>query len=337
MGALSGTKCTVPVEMLVLTMDDIESLVTYKEAIEVEDQVYKAIGSGQVVQPQKNPMLIDPRENSNMIIVMPCYMKNLGIAGMKIVSDYFTPAPGLPTVWGAIVLLYHVDNGQPYAILDGTSITNIRTAAHSAIAAKYLAKKDSKIMVIIGTGAEARTHLRAFKEILPISYVKVFDIKPEAMTVFKQEIEAEFEVKVIPQSSVKEAVEDADVIAVTTTATKPVVMEPWVPAGCFVTGVMQFTDLDPALSKKADKWVIGHSESDPHLSAAVGVGPEVVDFRNAYADMGQIATGKKPGRENDKERTVYTHAGMASHDLALSDLVYRKAVKKGLGQKVRLI
>jgi ornithine cyclodeaminase/alanine dehydrogenase-like protein (mu-crystallin family) len=120
-------------------------------------------------------------------------------------------------------------------------------------------------------------------------------------------------------------------------------MESMVPEGCCITATMRFQDLDPMLSKKADKWVLGTKSSDGTL---------ILDYYNSkkwdkiaielsqddvYADMGDIVTGKKLGRENDKERILYTHMGMGAHDLVLAQTAYQKAMEKGVGTKVKLI
>jgi len=337
MGAISSENVNLPVELLFLSKEEVEGLITYKEAVEVEDETYKACGSGQVVQPQKEPMFIGPHEDNNILIAMAVHMKNIGVAGIKWCPDYMgKQKPGVPTIWGAVVVLNRPETGIPFAIMDGTSITNIRTGTHSAIAGKYLAKKNSKTITIFGCGAQGRTQLAAFRELFPLEVVKVFDRKPEAMATYKKEMEELFPVKVIPAASAKEACEGTDIISMATTATKPIVMEPWVPAGCFVAGITGFADLDPACSEKFDKWAVGNRASDQHLHET-SADPSPVDFSKAYAEVGEIAVGAKPGRENDQERIVYTHAGMGAHDIALANFVYEKALKQKIGSKIKLI
>ena len=140
---------------------------------------------------------------------------------------------------------------------------------------------------------------------------------------------------IIPTSSAQEAVEGADIVCLVTSALKPVVMEPWIPAGCFVSSVLSFRDLDPTLGIKADKWVIGWPPHDETFLHKLGLDDEFISHK--YADMGEIASGKKPGRENKRERIVYTHMGAGIHDVALSDAAYINAVKRGLGGKLRLV
>lgn len=329
------------VEVLVLNKSEIERLVSYQDVVEAVESSYRAYGMGEVEQPQKEALFVDGAKRQNLLIAMPAFIKPMDVVGIKWVSVYDNQKPGFPTI-GATVVLNDTETGFPIAFMDGLSVTNMRTGGHSAVAAKYLAKKDSSTVAMIGCGAEARTHLLALNELFPLKTVKIYDIKPEAMAAFKQEMSARFSVDIIPTKSAQEAVEGTDIICMVTTALKPIVLEPWVPTGCFVSGLMGFYDLDPMISKKADKWVLGHWESDTHLFVddAIHMGDGLtmpLSRDDVYGDMGEIVTGAKPGRHNEQERIVYTHAGMGIHDLAVAKVVYTRAKEQGIGTKVRLI
>jgi ornithine cyclodeaminase/alanine dehydrogenase-like protein (mu-crystallin family) len=112
-----------------------------------------------------------------------------------------------------------------------------------------------------------------------------------------------------------------------------VLTESAVPAGCFVAGLCLFQDIDPELSRKSDKWVIGNRVSD----GAILFKDNRLSCELVYADMGEIVTGSKPGRENNQERILYTHMGMGAHDVVLAHRAYTKALKEGKGIKIRLI
>ena len=341
MSVLTGMEnVDLPVEVLILNAKEIAACLTYKDVVEAQDASWKAYGNGEFQMQLVPPACIGPAKDGNWFKGHPSYLTKmgpkgkLGTFGEKWGALFQTPMSGMPRIWGAVVILNQGDNGQPFAILEGTSITNIRTGAHSAVAAKYLAKKGSHTLAMIGCGAEARTHLGVYNEIFPLKAVKVFDIKPEAMEKFTKEMSDLFRLKVIPTSSAKEAVEGTDIILLVTTALKPVLMEPWIPAGSFVSSVLSFRDLDPVLSTKADKWVIGWPPHDEGFLRHLGFNDEFIS--HIYADMGEIATGKKPGRQNDRERIVYTHMGAGIHDIALGIVAYNNAVKRGMGTKIRL-
>jgi ornithine cyclodeaminase/alanine dehydrogenase-like protein (mu-crystallin family) len=327
------------VEILFLNKSEVESLITVKDAVNAAEQAYRALGEGQVVQEHIIMPMND--EATNIINSMPCYVKSLNLSGIKWVKVYYRRKSGddLPLVWGAVIILNHPENGLPYAIMDGTAITNMRTAGgHAVVAAKYLAKKDSRTMAIIGCGAEARTGLRSFMNHFSLELVKVYDIKPDVMSAFKEEMDKEFGVQIMSVFSAKEAVQGADIVLIVTSARKPVVLEPWIERGCFVAGMLAFRDLDPMLSLKADKWVLGTHEGDNKLIfERPGMpAPKELSGKNVYADMGEIVTGTKPGRQNDKERIVYTHLGMGAHDVILGYTAYTRAVKQGKGIKIYL-
>ena len=331
-------------EVLVLTKGEVEKLISRKDVIEAVETAYRALGTkGQLFQPQKEPIFVDAPDSKNFLMPMPSYVKSIGVAGIKWGSLYAAPKPGAPAASGAIIVLNDPETGMPYTIMDGLLITNMRTAGgHAAVAAKYLAKKNSKTMAIIGCGVEARTGLPAFNDQFPLESVKIYDIKPEAMSAYQQEMSKEVSAHIIPSKTAEEAVEGTDIILMATLSRTPVVFEPWVPKGCFVAALTRFLDLDYKLSEKADKWVLGDKKSDGHLIVdrhkwsdhALGV---EVSWDNVYADMGEIITGAKPGRENDQERILYTHMGMGAHDVALAQIVYTRAVERGIGTKVRLI
>ncbi len=333
------------VEVLILSKTEIENLISRRDVIEAVEVAFKALGTkGELAMPQKEIMFIGPVADHNVFIPMPTYIKPIGAVGIKWVSVYQTQKPGIPMIWGSVIILNDPETSLPYAIMDGTAITNLRTAGgHAPVAAKYLAKKNSKTMAIIGCGFEARTGLPAFNDLFPLEAVKIYDIKLEAMSAYKQEMSKQVSAQIIPSKTAQEAVEGADIVLVATFAQEPVVFEPWIPEGCFVIGLMRFQDLDPMLSKKADKWVLGTNDSDGHL---------IIDYYDSklykriavelsrddvYGDMGEVITGAKPGRENDQERILYTHMGMGAHDVALAQTAFNKAKEKGVGTRVRLI
>ena len=334
---------SVDVEVLVLTKAEVENLISRKDVIDAVETAYKALGTGQLVMPQKEPLWIDEPNCQNFLIAMPTYLKSINVAGIKWANLYFNRGEYsyIPATWGDIVILNKPETGLPYAIMDGTTITNIRTGGgHAVVAAKYLAKENSKTLAIIGCGAEAYVSFPAFMDNFPLELVKMCDIKPEAMSALQEAMSKEFSVQTVQTTSAQEAVKGADIILMITSSHKPVVLEPWVEPGCFVAGMFGFYDLDPMLSKKADKWVLGAYKSDIHLIVEDKGAPGVtmpLSKDDVYADMGEVITGAKPGRENNQERIVYTHLGMGAHDVALAQIVYCKAKERGIGTKVKLI
>ena len=332
------------VEVLVITKGEVEKLVSRKDVLEAVEAVYRALGTkGQLYQPMKEPIFLDPPDNNNFIIAMPAYLKSMNVTGTKWCPCYRNQKPGIPAVWGGVMVLNDPETGIPFAIMDATAITNMRTAGgHCAVAAKYLAKKNSRVISIIGCGAEGRTGLLAFNDLFPLEEIRIYDIKPEAMAAFKKEMAKQVSARIVPTNSAPESAEGTDIVLIGTWAHEPILFEPQIPQGAFVAAMYRFYDLDPKLAEKVDKWVLGDKKSDGHLIVdrhkwspdALGV---AMSWDNVYADMGEIVTGAKPGRENDKERILYTHMGMGAHDIALAQIAYTRAKERGVGKKVRLI
>ncbi len=328
-------------KVLILSHEDVKSVITGKLVVDAVESAFREWGTGQLEQVQKVPLVMDDKR-LNILIAEPAYLKSKDVVGMKWANLYFNRPPGydIPASWGVLTILNKPESGVPYAIMEGTLITRMRTGGgHAVVSAKYLAKKNSKILGIVGCGEEARAGFRGLVDNFPIETVKICDIKPEAVTAFQKEMAQEYSVKIVPAGSPKETVEETDIVLMATSsrAKEPIVFEPWIGPGCFVDGIVGFMDLDPALSEKTDKWVLGHRESDGFLivDGKVGHGPKL-SHDDVYADMGEIVTGKKPGRENDNERIVYTHMGMGAHDVAVAQKVYEKAVAKGIGLEVYL-
>ena len=325
------------VEILFLSKAEVESLISVRDAVAAAEQAFKALAEGHLVQYHT----VLPIKGPNMIATATTYLKSLNLYGLKQADVYRQRDPGdnLPMLWGSLIVLTRPENALPYAIMDGTSITNMRTAGgHVVVAAKYLARKDSKTLAVIGCGAEGRTGFQSLLNNFPLELVKIYDLKQETVSTFLKEMSKEFTVRIVPATSAKEAVAGADIILMATSASELVVLEPWVEKGCFVAGVTAFRDLDPVLSVTADKWVLGTHELDNHLIIEGHAAPAAKEISrdNVYADMGEIVTGTKPGRENDQERIVYTHMGMGAHDVILANMAYNRAAEKGKGRKIYL-
>ena len=325
-------------EILFLNRDEIKSVLTMKDVVETCDAVIKWIGEGKVVQEHVAPIRNFFEEKKRMIALPhPAYVKPLNVIGNKWGGGSDVNfEKGLP--WGtAEITLNDPITMVPFAIMDGTEITTLRTAGHAAVGAKYLARKDSEIISIIGCGFIGQSHLSAMKELFKIKEVKVFDIKKEKAKEFAERMGKKFNLTIKPFDSAQEAVKHADIICMATTSTEPVLMEEWIEPGCHVAAIYAFIDLDPKFSKKADKWVLGNWERDSAWIEKPSL-PWVpkLDKKDVYADLSEIAVGKKPGREKKTERTVVSHLGMGAFDIAVGYQAYKLAVEKGLGVKLKL-
>lgn len=330
-------KPTEKIEILFLSKNEVENLVNLEDAVVAAEEAFRILGEGQLVEAHQ----VLPINGPNITAVFPTYLKSVELYGLKQVSVYKErePSDNLPSIWGSLIILNHVKNGLPYTIMDGTAITNMRSAGgHAVVAAKYLAKKNPKTLAIIGCGAQGRNGFQSFINTFPIEHVKIYDAYAHALS-FYDEIKGQVDVEVEIANSPKDVVANADIILMATTSPKPIIFEPWIEKGCFVAGLMGLQDIDPMLGVKADKWILGNHKSDGQMIIE-GKGelasPKEVNKNNVYADMGEIVTGLKSCRKNEEERILYTHMGMGAHDILLSHEAYKNAVKKGLGTKIYL-
>lgn len=320
-----------PINVRIISKSEVEKLISPGDVLEAVNEVFKALGNGQIFHPVKEPVWMG-KENANMLLAMPSHLKDKKIVGMKWVNMYTYQQEGIPSSYGNLLTLSHEENGQPYAIIEATQITTMRTAGgHGVVAAQYLAKKSSEVLAVIGCGAEGMAGIRSFLYAFPgLKELRLCDKNPMAIEKVKDTFGKQIKITVCENA--KEAVEPADIVLMVTTARKPLVMFEWLKKGCFVSGLYSFNDLDPECSRKADKWFLGSKDTDYHQIVNVPYLEKYhLSMDDVYGDLGEVATGKCAGRENDNEIIVYTHMGMGALDIAVGDIIYRRAVEQNIG------
>lgn len=325
-----------PIRVRLIGKELTEKLVQMDDVFTAVDETFQALGRGQIFHPVKEPIWMG-EGGANMLIAMPAHLKEKKIVGMKWVNMYPIQQPGLPSSYGNLLILSHEENGQPYAILEATAITAMRTAGgHAVVAAHYLARKGARSLAVIGCGAEAQAGVRNFLHAMPgLEEVRLFDLRPQAMETIRTQVGER--ARVFCCAAAQEAVEPADIVLMVTTATKPIVRFEWLKKGAFVAGLYSFNDLDPACATKADKWFLGSRETD---GGQIIHAPRMAQYHlreeDVAGDLGEVAAGLCPGRESDDEIIVYTHMGMGALDVAVGDVIFRRAEEAGLGQMVDL-
>jgi len=325
---------------LILTQKEIKSLISIKEVVKVVERAFREKGLGRVEMPAKL-YLFYPKYQGDLRL-MPAYFKKLDISGVKIVNVHpQNPGKfGLPTVMATICLI-DPRNGYPIAIMDGTYITALRTGASSAVASKYLAPKETPVVGMIGAGIQARTQLLAMAEVKKIKLVKVFDIKKETVLKYIQEMKRKTGLEIKLVKSIKEAVENSQIVITTTPSRKPIVKNEWIKAGVHINTVGADApgkeELDPKILKRAkvvlDDWQQGIHSGEVNVPLSKGLLKE----KEIYGEIGQIVAGKKKGRISDKEITVFCATGLAINDVITANLVYQKAKKKKIGRWIELL
>ena len=322
-------------KILIVSGSDVHELLGYGECAEVLRAALAARARGEVYQPLRT--VIRPGDRAGLMALMPAYWPGTDPAyGLKAICIFGgNPAIGLDAHQG-VVLLSSTRTGEPLAILNASAITEIRTAAVSAIATALLARPDATELAIIGTGVQARAHLLAISGSRPLTGIRVAGRDHAKAARFADLMQASAGVPVIACASAREAVAGAGLIVTATSAAEPVLQRDWLAAGTHINAVGaclphtreldSATMADAALFADSRESVRGEA-GDYLLALAEGaIGPDRV-----RAEIGELLTGDASGRSSDQEITVFESLGLAVEDLAAAAYVYGKASRLGAG------
>jgi alanine dehydrogenase len=330
-------------ETLILTDEEVKNLLSMPEVIEATESAFKQKGLGHVQMPAK--IYIYYKKYNGDLRAMPSFLENLDTSAVKIVNvhpDNRTKA-NLPTVM-AIIVLIDPATGAPIAIMGGTTITDMRTGAAGSVAAKYLARRDSKNIGLVGAGAQAKTQLMALLEVYKeLEEVRVWSQTEETKKHFVTEIQQSYGyfLQVTSAASVKKAVADSDIVVTTTPSRKPLVTNDMVAAGthinCIGADAVGKEELDPNILKRA-KIVVDDWEQASHSGEInVPLSRGIITKDNIWAEIGEIVACLKPGRQSEAEITVFTSTGLAVQDAVTAKIAYSKAVASNVGRLIKII
>jgi len=327
-------------EVLILRDKDIRSLLTMEEAIKAVEDAFREKNLGRVQMPLKSYLFYEKYNGDHRF--MPAYLEKLDIAGVKIVNTHPENRRkyGLPTVAGIIVLA-DPKTGVILSILEATWITAVKTAAASAVATKYLAREDSEVLGLVGAGLQAVAHLEALSHIMEVKEVRVWSRTRETLENFVKQMAMRYpKVNFVTTNVVRNAVEGCDVVATLTPSRQPIISGDWVKPGTHINAMGADApgkqELDPAILKTAKIVVddLEHCSYSGEINVPLTQG--VISKKDIYGEIGEIILGQKPGRIRPDEVTVFASTGIAIQDIAVAEVVYREAVRLGLGVKIEL-
>lgn len=317
---------------LILDINTTKELVGIKESVTAVEYAFRQLGRGKIQMPAKIYLYINKYNGD--FRAMPSYIKGLNRCALKWVNVHPGNIKlGLPTVM-AIIILSDARTGFPLCIMDGTYATQLRTGASGAVSAKYLARKNSSRIGLVGCGVQARSQLLCLNEIFRIKEVKVWGhIESLARKFIKDMKFLPYEIKTA--KNIQNCVENADIIVTTTPSRKPLVKLEWINKGTHINAIGADSkgkqELDPAILKSA-KIVVDNWEQASHSGEInVPISKGILSKKDIYADIGEIVSGRKKGRADNKEITVFDSTGLAIQDLAIANLIYNKAIKKKKG------
>jgi ornithine cyclodeaminase/alanine dehydrogenase-like protein (mu-crystallin family) len=315
-------------KFLYLTYADVASVgLDMAEIITALERMFREKGEGRVEMPPK--IGIHPTADA-FIHAMPAVSLGQRAAGMKWVSGYPENSKrGLPYISG-VLILNDFETGLPLAIMDCTWITAKRTGAATALAATYLARPHCETVGILGCGVQGRSNLEALKILFPLKKVYAYDTHPERATRFAEEMQSEYQMEGIPVSEPKRAVVASDIVV----TAGPILRTPhatiqrgWLAPGAFASLVDFDSYWHPAALHEFDKFC---TDDVPQLHHYRDVG-YFQDIPAIHADLGELVTGRKPGRQSGEERTAACNLGLALDDIAVAPLIYQRALEKGIG------
>jgi ornithine cyclodeaminase/alanine dehydrogenase len=304
-----------------------------KDCIDAVEKAFAELSNGTAVLPLRT--LIKPE--GGISLYMPSYLKEMGALACKVVSVYKNnPSQyNLPTTIGK-VLVQDEKTGDVVCIMDGSYLTAVRTGAASGVATKYLARDDKGQSVgIFGAGVQARNQLWAITCVRNINKAVVYDLNDEVLNIFIKEMTEKLKIDITKSKSIQEVIE-CNIICTATSSSVPLFDGSKVKEGTHINGIGSHTpdarELDSEIVKRSV--FVGDS-----LEACFNEAGDImiplkegsIKASHFYAELGEIVTGKKPGRRNNKDITLFKSNGLAIQDAATAHLVYKKALEKKIG------
>jgi alanine dehydrogenase len=286
-------------------------LLRMEEVVPTMERALAGFSGGKVVQPVRTMLPVE--EHEGLLGLMPAYT---GTAlGAKLVA-FYPKNVGVPT-HHATILLFEPETGEPLVTMDGRLITEVRTAAVSAVATEHLARPEASVLAIIGSGVQARSHLEALRLVRDFVEVRVWSPRHAEDFAREHDVDA--------AASAEEAVRGADVVVTATTSSTPVLRGEWLSPGAHINAVgaprPDWRELDAGVLGQARVYVDSREAAQKESGDVLAAG-------EVFAEIGEVASGTKPGRQDPEEITLFKSLGLAVEDVAAAELVYRKATEK---------
>lgn len=320
---------------LLLSEEDVRIVLSMEDLIAAMRTALEQFSTKRVEQPLRS--VIEVGLQKAAFAVMPAFVTTPPGLGAKLVTVFPSNAgAGLPTHLATILLLDSM-TGELVAIMDGRYITEARTAAVSAVSTDLLAREESSVLAIIGSGIQARSHVDALGRVRDLRTIRAWSQTPDRLEQFIRETEPRTSAEVVRCSSAREAVNGADVVVLATSAREPVVLGDWIREGTHICAVgacrPSEREMDTALVARARLFV------DSRAGALTEAGDVVMpmaegafDAGHILGELGEVLAGRIAGRRTAADVTIFKSLGMAVEDVAAAHLAYEKAAERGLGR-----
>jgi len=306
------------------------------DAIDCIEAAFATLAGGQVVMP---PILsMDIAERHGEVDVKTAYVPGLDRFAIKVSPGFFdNPKRGLPSTSGLMVLHSSETGFVEAVLLDNGYLTAIRTAAAGAVAARYLSRPDSKTVCVVGAGLQARLQLTALTRVRPVEAAGIWSPFDGEAADTAAELGRSLGIAVTPIDDLAETLPAADIVVTTTPATRPIVKADWLSPGQHITAMGSDQpskgELEPACLAKADRYVPDHQAQTAvqgELHQAIEAG--LISAGARFPELGEVVSGRVPGRSSIKEITIADLTGMGVQDTAIANFAFQRALQRGVGE-----
>lgn len=327
-------------KIFVLSEEDTRQLLELEEVIEAIENVYKekASGSGKVF-----PLVFHEFEKGAADMdIKSGTLDKMGVYGLKLVSWFGNnPSKGLPSLSG-IVMLFDSSTGLPIGTISAEHMTGMRTGAAGAIGAKYLARNNSEVMLMVGSGHQASYQIRAMQTVIKgLKKVFVYDpINFESAKGFISKFEYKLDsIEYIPVQDLETSVANSDIIVTATPSKKPLIMKEWVKAGthfsCMGSDMSGKQEIDENILKSAKLFTDDILQSVSVGEFEVGINNGTITKEDIICEIGDVLNGEYDGRTSDNDITVFDSTGIGLQDIAAGYIAIQKAKKINIGTEVK--
>lgn len=325
--------------MLILTHSQVRELLPMKDCMTVVAEALAALSRGEGMQPLRSGALLPDR--SGVLAWMPGSLASGKPFGVKILSVVENPGElGVDSHQGG-VMIFDPANGSPLALCEAGAITAVRTAAVSALATDRLAREDSKNLAILGAGTQAKSHIEAMMAVRPIERIRMWSRTGETTQRVAEKMAAFHGVPIDAVDDLRSAVSEADIVCTTTSARKPVFTADLVEPGMHINAVgaslASWQEIEPGVlplvSLFTDRRESLANEAGEYIQA---VDEGLVSAGLVVPEIGDVVNGDHPGRTSETEITLFRSLGLAVEDIASAQLVYERAIERGVGVEVDL-
>jgi ornithine cyclodeaminase/alanine dehydrogenase-like protein (mu-crystallin family) len=324
--------------ILYLSNDDVKKVLDLGHAIEITELALRDHSEGRVTWSTPEDFAIKPDEGWQSWVT-GCALKTSPVAGFRIRSikaaggsrDVSRPPRGPRR----ILILSDLEGGEIRAIMDEDWCHAVRTAAAATVAMRVLARKSSATMAMLGAGDTARAAVPVMAKAFNLKEIRVTSRTPESRQNYAKEVGSEYGLNIKPVESTEEALNGADVVISATTTSTPFVKEGWLGEGITVYSIGKHQEMESSIYKNADKFVVDswvHCKNKSDMQRMLK--ETYLSEKDLYAELPELLSGQKPGRQSETERIFIRAIGLVNQDIALANTIYQSALEKGIGTRL---